>query len=133
MTTITITNINQLRAGDIATFSSFGGHEFSGEVWENKRGDLLIGPAVVRYFDATPSPSATLISATRTLSDLPSKPGSVIANVVTRDGCHYDWAMLAGPEDSAELWWVATTSVRYDWVRPDQITSWDACTVEVQS
>ena len=67
------------------------------------------------------------------IADLPTKLGSVITNVVTRDGGHYDWAMLADPADSMELWWVAVATNGYDWVHPDQITSWDACTVEVQA
>ena len=130
--TITITDIADLKVGDIAT-CSYKGHGFTGEVWEGMYGGLLVGKAFVCYGDGRPSPGTALVSATREVPDLPNELGSVIANVITRDGYHYDWAMLAGPEDSAELWWAATTSVRYDWVRPDQIASWDACTVEVQS
>ena len=127
--TITITNINQLRAGDLAT-CSYEGHEFTGEVWANAYGGLLVGGHLVRFFDGLPTSRTTLVSATREVPDLPSKPGSVIANVVTKDGDRYDRAMLANPGVCP---WVATNEDGWDWLRMDEIVSWDACTVEVQS
>jgi len=65
--------------------------------------------------------------------DLPTKLGSVIANVVLVGGHHYDWAMLVDPTDSLGVPWVVSSAKEYDWAFPDQIISWDACTVEVQS
>ena len=64
--------------------------------------------------------------------DLPTELGSVIANVDTLFG-HYDWAMLADPGDNAGVSWVVASADGYKWVRPDEITSWTPCTVEVQS
>ena len=99
--TITITDIADLRAGDIAT-CSYDGHEFTGEAWPSSTyGPLFVGASFVRYADGSPNPAVPLISATRALPDLPIELGSVIANVVTRDGCHYDWAMpVTGPANS---------------------------------
>ena len=47
MTTITITDIADLRAGDIAT-CSYKGHEFTGEVWAGEYGGLFAGGIPVR-------------------------------------------------------------------------------------
>ena len=131
--TITITDIADLRAGDIAT-CSYDGHEFTGEAWPSSTyGPLFVGASFVRYADGSPNPAVPLISATRALPDLPIELGSVIANVVTRDGCHYDWAMpVTGPANSLGPSWVVSSADRYDWVHPDQIVSWTPCTVEVQ-
>ena len=132
MTTITITDINQLRAGDVATLS-YEGHEFTGEVRKDDFGTLWVGPVVVRHYNGDPSSSCTLVSATREVPDLPTQLGSVIANVVTRDGAEYDWAMLADPGDDAGVSWVVASSDGYDWVRHARIISWTPCTVEVQA
>ena len=127
--TITITDIADLRAGDVAT-CSYRGHEFTGEVWASFRGDLFVGETFVYSFDGHPSPTISLVSATRALPDLPIELGSVIANVVTKDGDRYDRAMLAKPGVCP---WAATNEDGWDWLRMDEIVSWDACTVEVQS
>ena len=129
--TITITDIADLRVGDIATLS-YKGYKFSGEVWRDDAGGLRVGNSIIRYPSGSPGDSLTLVSATREVPDLPTKLGSVIANVVTRDGGHYDWAMLADPMDVAGLSWVVSCPGEYDWVHPDQIISWTPCTVEVQ-
>lgn len=130
MTTITITDIADLRAGDVAT-CSYEGHKFTGELWENAYGELFVGAAFVRYADGSPSPTISLVSATREVPDLPTEPGSVIANVVTRDGGHYDWAMLVDPGEAA--FWAATDDQSYAWLRSGRIVSWTPCTVEVQA
>ena len=134
MTTITITDINQLRAGDVAT-CSYRGHEFTGEVWaaSDDGSVLFAGAACVRVNDGRPSPYVTLISATRDVPDLPTEPGSVIANVVTRYGLHYDWATLARMANRSGLMWIVSSANWYRWASPDEIISWDPCTVEVQS
>lgn len=131
MTTITITDINQLRAGDVATLS-YEGHEFTGEVRKDDFGTLWVGPVIVRHYNGDPSRSCPLVSATREMPDLPTKLGSVIANVVLAGGYHYSWAMLVDPGDDLGLSWVVSDADTYSWAYPDQITSWDACSVEVQ-
>ena len=130
---ITITDISDLRVGDTATYS-YKGHEFSGEVWDNDLGALWVGPVVVRHFGGTPSPYIALVSATREVPhhDLPTEVGSVIANVVLKNGGHYDLALLVDPADSAGLTWVVSEDSSYDWAHPDDIISWTPCTVEVQ-
>ena len=132
MTTITITEVSNLRAGDTATLT-YHGHQFTGEVWANDDGALFIGPAVVSYFDSTPAVGVTLVSATREVPDLPTKVGSVIANVVTMDGAEYDWAMLVDATDFSGVSWVVASADGYGRARPDQIVSWTPCTVEVQA
>ena len=129
--TITITDIADLRAGDVAT-CSYRGHEFTGEVWaaSDDGSVLFAGAACVRVNDGRPSPAVSLVSATREVPDLPNELGSVIANVVTKDGDRYDRAMLAKPGVCP---WAATNEDGWDWLRMDEIVSWDACTVEVQS
>ena len=130
MTTITITNINQLRAGDIATLS-YEGHEFTGEVWTGAYGELRVGATFIRFADGRSNSDTHLVSATREVPDLPTELGSVIANVDTLFG-HYDWAMLAGLANGMALSWIVSSANRYRWVRPEEITSWTPCTVEVQ-
>ena len=131
MTTITITDIADLRVGDIATLR-YKGHEFTGEVWAGAHGELFLGLTIVHYSVGYPSPSLTLISATREVPDLPTQLGSVIANVVLVGGYYYDWAMLTDPKDDSGQSWIACTADVYAWVRADLITSWTPCTVEVQ-
>ena len=46
MTTITITNIADLRAGDVATCTQEG-HEFTGEVWAGAYGELFVPDAAL--------------------------------------------------------------------------------------
>ena len=130
MTTITITNLADLRAGDIATLS-YEGHEFSGEVWAGAGGELFLGITIVHYNVGDPLPYLTLISATREVPDLPTEPGSVIANVVTESAERYDLAMLVGPTNY-ECWMVVNDK-GYMWLLPEWIVSWDPCTVEVQA
>ena len=130
MATITITDIADLRAGDVAT-CSYKDHKFTGEVWAGAHGELFLGPVVVRHYNGDPSPYLTRISATREVPDLPTELGSVIANVVRKNGLRYDWAMLA--DDSRPRGWVATYDGGYVWIASDEIVSWDLCTVEVQA
>ena len=128
MTTITITDIADLRAGDIATLS-YEGHEFTGEVWANFQGDLFVGDGVIRYANGLPASSRTLVSATREAA-LPTELGAVIANVIASNGYHYDWAMLVDPMDGSGRKWIVSDADEYG---PDQIISWTPCTVEVQA
>ena len=130
--TITITDIADLRVGDIATLS-YDGHEFTGEVWVSPYGELIVGATCARFNSGRPSHVATFVSATREVPDLPTELGSVIANVVLVGGYHYDWAMLTDPKDDSGQSWIACTADVYAWVRADLITSWTPCTVEVQS
>ena len=128
MATINITDIADLCAGDIATFS-YEGHEFTGEVWEGESGGLLVGATLVRDSNELPRHPISLVLATRKAA-LPTEPGAVIANVIASNGYHYDWAMLVDPMDGSGRKWIVSDADEYG---PDQIVSWTPCTVEVQA
>ena len=134
MTTITINDINQLRIGDVAKFTYSGGHEFSGEVWEDEVGNQFVGGTVVRLGRRTdlneaerfrPGNYVTFISATRE-TNLPEDLGSVIANVVDTDRYYYFRATL-----SVDGKWDALNTYGAARLRPEEIASWSECRVEV--
>lgn len=77
-----ITNREDLRVGDVATFA-YMGHEFTGPVWERKHGTLFVGSEAIRY-EHWPtgrvrwSEPFDFVRATRETPALPTEPGSVI-------------------------------------------------------
>lgn len=76
MSTIEITRVEDVRAGDMATLA-YEGHAFTGRVWEDDGGPRVGGS----YLS---SPYVTLLGATREVPDLPTEPGSVIVNATIR-------------------------------------------------
>ena len=133
MTTITINDINQLRIGDVAKFTYSGGHEFSGEVWEDEKGNQFVGGTLVRFgsrgelneFKDRPSNYVTFISATRE-TNLPEDLGSVIADVVDAGGIYYPRAI-----HNVDGEWEAVNACGTTLLRPEEIASWAVCRVEV--
>lgn len=133
MTTITITDINQLRVGDVAKFTYRGGHEFSGEVWGEEDGDQFVGGTLVRLgrrtdlneYKGHPSNYVTFISATRE-TKLPEDLGSVIADVVDAGGIYYFRAIC-----NVDGEWEAVNDYGSSRLRPEEIASWAECHVEV--
>ena len=133
MTTITINDIDQLCIGDVAKFIYRGGHEFSGEVWEDGDGNQFVGGTLVHFgsrgelneYKGGPSSYATFISATRETS-LPKALGSVIADVTDTDGYYYFRAMC-----SVDGKWDAVNAYGAARLRPEEIASWTECRVEV--
>ena len=126
MTTITINDINQLRIGDVAKFIYRGGHEFSGEVWEDGDGNHYVGGTLVRHGRrGDPSNYVTFISATRE-TKLPEDLGSVIADVTDTDGYYYFRAIR-----SVDGKWDAVNAYGAARLRPEGIASWTECRVEV--
>lgn len=82
MSVIEITNRDDLRVGDTATFT-YDGHEFTGVVWEREEGTLFIGAEAVRYEHRATgelrwSEFLDFVRAVREVPDLPTEPGSVI-------------------------------------------------------
>ena len=133
MTTITINDINQLCIGDVAKFTYRGGHEFSGEVWEDGKGNQFVGGTLVRFgsrgelneFKDRPSYYVTFISATREVL-LPTELGSVIADVVDAGGIYYPRAI-----HNVDGEWEAVNDYGTSCLRPEEIASWSECRVEV--
>ena len=130
MTTITITDINQLCVGDVAKFTYRGGHEFSGVVWDDGDGNQFVGGTVVRRGRCADLNEynyvyVTFISATREVL-LPTELGSVIADVTDTDGYYYFRAMR-----SVDGKWDAINEHGKARLRPEEIASWAECRVEV--
>ena len=133
MTTITINDINQLCIGDVAKFTYRGGHEFSGEVWEDGKGNQFVGGTLVRFgsrgelneFKDRPSYYVTFISATRE-TNLPKALGSVIEDVTSTVGRYYFRAICNADEE-----WEAVNDYGTSCLRPEEIASWSECRVEV--
>ena len=128
MTTITITinDINQLCTGDVAKFTYRGGHEFSGEVWEDGDGNQFVGGTLVCHGRRGELNSfVTFISATREVL-LPTELGSVIADVVDTDGSYYCRAIC-----NVDGEWEAVNDYGSTHLLPEEIVSWAVCRVEV--
>ena len=133
MTTITINDINQLCAGDVAKFAYRGGHVFSGEVWEDEEGNQFVGGTLVRLgrreglneHKGGPSNFVTFISATRE-TNLPKALGSVIEYVTSTDGSYYCRAIC-----NVDGEWEAVNDYGTHRLRPEEIASWVECRVEV--
>ena len=115
-----ITNRDDLRVGDIATFT-YRGHEFTGEVWSEREGSLIVGPDIVRYSDGAWSDYFTFVRATREMPPLPTEPGSVI-EIITIDDHHIEptVAML----DDANDWMLAVRRDERWTLTPYRITAW---------
>ena len=92
MSVITITDIADLRVGDIATLN-YEGREFTEEVWAATGGEMLVGGTPVRYL-ADQRSAFTFISAAReTPESREPKPGEVW-RVTLEDGSECN--MLVG-------------------------------------
>ena len=74
MSVIEIKDCDDLRVGDIATFT-YQGHEFTGPLWTEGDRSLYVGAALVRYDHGYPY---DFVRATREVPDLPTEPGAVI-------------------------------------------------------
>ena len=122
-----ITNREDLRVGDIATFTHHG-HKFAGPLWEREEGTLFLGPEGVRYKhrhtgELRWSQYFEFVSGTREAPPLPTEPGSVILVSECR-GERVDVPVLAVCDGEGE--W-RTFGHMFDgcmWHRPDHITAW---------
>ena len=113
-----ITNRDDLRVGDIATFA-FDGHEFTGRVWAGGGGALYVGASLVRDSGGP----YEFVSGTREAPPLPTEPGSVILVSECR-GERVDVPVLAVCDGDGK--W-RTFGHMFDgcmWHRPEHIGAW---------
>lgn len=101
-----ITNREDLRAGDIATFT-YNGHEFTGPLWGRGEWSLIIGSTSVRHGDGAWNDYFTFVRATREMPPLPTEPGSVILVTECR-GERVDEPVVAWWDD-VEGYWLTPT------------------------
>lgn len=107
MSVIEITDREDLRVGDVATFA-FDGNEFTGPLWTEGTGTLFIGPALVRYGgDSDYWSDCTFVRATREVPDLPTEPGSAVLVTECR-GERADKPVVAWWDD-VETYWITPT------------------------
>ena len=110
MAVITITDIADLRVGDIATLN-YEGREFTEEVWAATGGEMLVGGTPVRYL-ADQRSAFTFISAAReTPESREPKPGEAW-RLTLSDGSECSAVVCTGPSGAYE-WWMSV-----GWVVP---------------
>lgn len=100
-----ITNRDDLRVGDIATFA-YNGHEFTGEVWTDPEG-LNIGCTIIRFVSGEWTSDLDFVRATREMPPLPTEPGSVILVTECR-GTRVGEPVVAWWDD-VEAYWLTPT------------------------
>ncbi|WP_102508170.1 hypothetical protein [Sanguibacter massiliensis] len=122
MTVIEITNRDDLRVGDVATFA-YRGHEFSGPLWKREDGRLFLGGEIVRYAIGVWSGYFTFVRATREAPSLPTEPGSVIL-VTECHGERLDPPVLAVCDGDGEWLTLARAIDGSRWHLPKHITAW---------
>lgn len=117
-----ITNREDLRVGDIATFA-YDGHKFTGPLWERSTGTLLIGDSTVRAINGLWLAGHTFVRATRPAPSLPTEPGSVILVSECR-GERVDEPVLAVLAGDGE--WVTFGRMfgEHNWYLPEHIAAW---------
>lgn len=123
-----ITNRDDLRVGDTATFA-YSGHEITGPLWEREsdRGSLVLGSACLRYQyrptgEIRWSKYFTFVRATRPAPVLPTAVGSVIEISVVGDTHLFVpiLAMLTAVDE-----WTLPRQIEGRWaVAPYRITEW---------
>lgn len=84
MNTITITDLADVREGDIVTFE-YEGYRYTGPTYgasfDSSVGALCVTGLILRTVNGLPSSLVTFISATREVVDLPTEPNAVIRDV----------------------------------------------------
>lgn len=113
-----ITNREDLRVGDIATFA-FDGHEFTGRVWAGGGGALYVGASLVRDNNGP----YEFVRATRPAPALPKELGSVILVTEVR-GERADKPVVAVKASGGEWVTFGYRFAGYDWHYPEHIGAW---------
>ena len=126
--TITITDLSEVRAGDLCIVE-IGGRQYTGPAYARVGGILDWGGHALRYPNGEPGTLAAFVSATREAPTLPTKAGSVIL-VHEADGKVCDPPVLA-VNDGTELvpWNVVRPIGGYFWFSDEDITRWQACEI----
>ena len=126
-TTITITDREDLRPGDVATFEYVRrdgtAHPFTGPLWTQEGQNLTIGGYPVRFSDGEWSRYYRFVSATRTVPDLPTEPGSII-HVYESRGERFEKPVLAVLDELKKDWFTPTAVDGYYWHHPEHIIDW---------
>lgn len=99
---IEITDIADLREGDYATFS-YDGHEFSGKLYRDSWGDLMIGSTDVIDGDGDLEYGLDFISASRGPRELPTKLSVIRARDIHRYGNVHVELFLHGPDEDGDF------------------------------
>lgn len=119
---IEITEREDLRVGDIATFN-YQGHEFTGEVWSRNGGTLIVGSAPVLHGDGAWSKHHTFVRAFRPAPSLPTEPGAVILITECR-GERVNEPVVAVRNGEGTWWSHGRGFDGCNWHGPEDITEW---------
>lgn len=125
MTKKTITKVEDLQDGDIATFR-YAGRDYTGPVFVDKDNDLRFMDWVLLWGDHKgPSSLADFfVSATREVPALPTEPLSVITDVIVESGNTYPLAMRTDVELRPFRWRAFSASGRQtNWLNDHDIVS----------
>lgn len=122
-----ITNRDDLRVGDVATFTHHG-HEFTGPLWEREEGTLFLGPEGIRYEHRPTgelkwSQYFKFVRATREMPPLPTEPGALIL-VTECQGERVDEPVLAVLASTGRWWTHGQKFNDYSGHYPEQVTEW---------
>lgn len=121
-----ITNREDLRVGDIATFE-YNGHEFTGRLWTEGGETLFVGDAVVR--DASGNSGLyEFVRAVRETPALPKEVGSVILVTECRGG-RADKPVVAVKAGGGDWVTYGYRFAGYDWHNPEHIGAWSPAKV----
>lgn len=124
---IKITKREDLRVGDIATFT-YRGHEFTGPLWRRSGDSLIVGSAPARHGNGTWSNHLTFIRAFRPTCALPTEPGAVILVTECR-GERADEPVLAVLASTGRWWTHEQMFDDHAGHLPEHITEWTTATV----
>ena len=126
--TITITDLAQVRAGDLCTVM-IRGRQYVGPAYTYGGDDLLWGESTLRYSSGKPGTYVTFVSATREAPTLPTERGSVI---LIHEACGevYDPPVLAVHDGTDHApWGVARQIDGLNYLSDEDITRWQECDV----
>jgi len=128
MSTVEITRVEDVRAGDVVTMTDKHGGTYTGPTRHSETLGAVFGPLgwAVNHPLWTDHPAWTFVRATREVPDLPTEPGSVIVNATIR-GVEGQTAIRLGDINwVGTRTWVTTTRVEDYWYHaPEDITAWE--------
>lgn len=127
--TITITDLGEVRDGDICTIE-IEGRQYTGPACARGGNSLVLdwGGYLLRY-NGKPRPHITFISATREVPSLPTKAGSVIL-IHEAAGEKCDPPVLAVHDGTNTVPWGLVGQIDgLNWLSDGDITRWQECDV----
>ena len=126
--TITITDLAQVRDGDICTVE-IEGRQYTGPAYAGGGDSLIWGGHALRYSSEEPGILVAFVSATRIIPSLPTKAGSVI---LVHEACGEvcDPPVVAVHDgDSVDPWKASRQVGAFFWLSDEDITRWQECDV----